>query len=498
MRALSFRLVVGLTVLILTAPFVASTPNANAQTTGDRYVSPTYGFTVSWPNGWFMAEETQDPGMDYLFVSDGADGGQFLGLPYMGDPELTLVELITMYGGLEGMSGFEPLRDDRGVSVRYADKQSAYAIYRSILDLDGFRVEAMVYFGVVDLVSESTVAVIIDGILRPLPEFSNVVEGFAIDGEALPVPVESTPAELNEIPATGSRIIPGTVSGRFETTDGEPAPVFVDGNWRFAVAAAVSAPGIPSLELEATVGRVWVVLVADLTNWSDREAEFSLRDPLIQSDAMPEPWDIAPASTRKVARKLDLRAQGNESVTIAPGQVMRIVLVYSIPEGGGAVTLTMHEAGIELDPYLASTLTADDLPPVPTLPVLESGTITRVAAELNGDIILTLGSEGHSYRLLGVEASSDFGCMDVNSFALTLVSQFVEIEVEPVAAEESAVYVWLRAADGTRTLLNQQLIAAGSARYAELLDDARFSAWFAYSEQIARENSVGVWGGCDS
>jgi hypothetical protein len=59
-------------------------------------------------------------------------------------------------------------------------------------------------------------------------------------------------------------------------------------------------------------------------------------------------------------------------------------------------------------------------------------------------------------------------------------------------------YVWLINADGTRTLLNQKLIADGLTQAAAVPDDARFGLWLLTSERAAEEGQIGLWAGCET
>jgi hypothetical protein len=58
-------------------------------------------------------------------------------------------------------------------------------------------------------------------------------------------------------------------------------------------------------------------------------------------------------------------------------------------------------------------------------------------------------------------------------------------------------YVWLVNDDGTRTSINQRLIAEGFATTGSLPADARFGAWLLESQSLAEDAEIGLWGGCD-
>ena len=68
----------------------------------------------------------------------------------------------------------------------------------------------------------------------------------------------------------------------------------------------------------------------------------------------------------------------------------------------------------------------------------------------------------------------------------------------PAVSTESTpvLYLWVVAGDGTRTLLNQQLLAEGMAQVDPLPSEARFSAWLTATEQTAQAAEVGLWAGC--
>jgi hypothetical protein len=105
-------------------------------------------------------------------------------------------------------------------------------------------------------------------------------------------------------------------------------------------------------------------------------------------------------------------------------------------------------------------------------------------------------------RLLGVNPPTDSSC-----FANAAEDTLDDLAGSTVLVEEDSAitggsvpsrYVWLINDDGIRTLLNQLLIAEGSAYASALPADARFGAWFLASAHIAEESGVGLWAGCSS
>jgi hypothetical protein len=79
------------------------------------------------------------------------------------------------------------------------------------------------------------------------------------------------------------------------------------------------------------------------------------------------------------------------------------------------------------------------------------------------------------------------------------IGQRVLVEEDTAVSGGGTVrYVWLVNPDGTRTLLNQKLVADGLAQAAAIPDDARFGLWLQLSERSAEESRLGLWAGCET
>ncbi len=283
-----------------------------------------------------------------------------------------------------------------------------------------------------------------------------------------------------------------------QPSGGEPAPVIVNDFWRISIAESVTGEAIPALGLEPKDGRTWVAIVADVTNWSEVDAEFSLRDPLIQTAQMTEPWDIAPSSTRQVARLLGYTAQGNSSALIAAGETTRIVLVYSIPAGGSDATLLLGDTGMGIEPFLQLTIDPALLPePVPP-PANQSGTVIGVTTDSFGQVSVEVEGVGPDLVLIGVNIPSIGACYAEAALedVIAVIGTNVEVEFDSAIGSDSAVYLWIAQSDGSLVQLNQQLLSQGSARYADAPSDSRFAAWLETSEVLASQQGVGLWSVC--
>src|SRR5687768_2224972 len=58
----------------------------------------------------------------------------------------------------------------------------------------------------------------------------------------------------------------------------EPAPDFVSSSWRISIATTAVSPTFPQLGLKKKSDKEWMIVIADVTNWSDQDAQLSARD----------------------------------------------------------------------------------------------------------------------------------------------------------------------------------------------------------------------------
>lgn len=486
MRTVASRLFVFAVIAMMAGSGALVVHHASADVDGTTYTSPTYGYTISWPAGWQVGAEYVDPGTDFLSITDGVTAGQFIGGPFNGGPpQETLSVLFAYFSSLEGVSNVVPLTDAEGVPISYADDARAYSAYSFTITspgIAGYTYDEVGYFGVETAAPGIQVAIILDTIIEkfePVPGgFNSVLTSISINGEPLP------PLETDLIAAA-------TGGG---ATAGEPAPVIADGPWRFAVAATTIGESIPSLSLKAKEGHDWIVVIADVTNWSSADGVFSLRDPLVQTAQMDEAGDIAPASTEKVAGVLGLETQDRESADIAAGGLSRVALVYSVPTGATAVQLHLGDAHLVLDPYVDPAFDPEALPAAPAPPTTVQGPIFVTMIKKG---IVTVGVEGvqDSYTLIGVEVP-DCVLREAGEYLTSTHRAFAFIEPDPAMPDAGEAYIWVENADGTRTLLNQQLLENGHATTSAIPDSARFADWLQSTEAAAQEAESGLWATC--
>src|SRR5262249_24424443 len=90
-----------------------------------------------------------------------------------------------------------------------------------------------------------------------------------------PTPESTAEANPTEQPTTA----PTAATVHPQAADaGEPGPVFVSGAWRISVVAGVRNPGLNAVGLKRKSGKDWIVVVADITNWTLKPETLNLRD----------------------------------------------------------------------------------------------------------------------------------------------------------------------------------------------------------------------------
>jgi hypothetical protein len=490
----SIRRLLTLTLIIMLA-LISALPSrpTSADVRGATYTSPTYGYTVTWPATWFFIEEAVDPGVDYLWISDGMSSAQFLGGPILGTPSVELAGMIMGFGSSPEASNFAPLLDDQGSMIRFSDDTQAYAIYSFTADLGGgSTMDAVIYLGIVSIGAGLSVGVIINSTrdaFDATSQFSSVLSAITLNGTPLPQPggIAATPDE--RVPTAPE--LPGA---------GSLAPEIASAQWRMALTAVSIGTAIPGMELEAKADQEWLAIVADVTNWSDFDGTFDLGEPRIQTAGLAEPEGIAPSSTRQVARLLGLTEQGNRSVDIAAGDTARAVLVYAIPASETGIQLLLGDAVIALDDHLDVAFDPTTLPSTPDPPRVIEGIITNVSVNSAGTLTLSIEGSSEEYALIGADLPSGSDCYASASLVLfvELIGSQVMIEFEPAVESTTQVYVWLVGTDGARTLLNHQLIATGAARLSMLPNESRFAGWLLSAETAAQAAGTGLWGECGS
>jgi hypothetical protein len=109
------------------------------------------------------------------------------------------------------------------------------------------------------------------------------------------------------------------------------APEFISGRWRIAVSFASKSNDVPNLELEGRSGRDWIVIIADVSNWSGDNATLAPADFGIRAAGEENAGGFARQTTEEAAARLSIEPRNTgDGVDIAEGDTERLVLVFRI------------------------------------------------------------------------------------------------------------------------------------------------------------------------
>jgi hypothetical protein len=461
---------------------------AAADIEGTTYTSPKYEFTIKWNDNWFVMGEESTPDYDSVSLTNGATGiSIYAGPEPSASPEASLGLSLSALHTEPTFTNITPLRDKSGEAVRFTDDERAFAVFTMTETYeDGTSEELAVYIearpiapGVYFTFYAFTPA---DRFAIERPKFEQVLNSFALPGE---IEATATPTPERE-----SALIAG-----------EPAPVYVSGTWRVAVAATALNTELDGVGLKEKARKEWLVVVLDVTNWSDQDAQLSAEDFKVHYEGREKPINIAPASTIKVGSRLDLAPSTKDfAVEIDAEGTTRVVVVYSLPAGSRTLELLHGDVAISLDDLITVDIQPDDLPALAGPPEVTPGEVLSAADGNTLNIRVEGETKSERVQLLGVDPLTESDCLADETEKL-----FAEIAGTTVLIEEDAAltagtpparYVWLTNDDGTRTLLNQHLIAEGLAHAASVPADARFGLWFETTENSATIDQIGLLTGC--
>jgi hypothetical protein len=467
-----------------------------ADVEGNTYTSTVCDYSLTWDDTWFVMEESFNDPYDYLLVTNGATYAHFYCGPDPippGSTEAALASQVVELNMDPTVSNIERLPD-----VRFVSDDRAYAAYSFTQKYEDGSTEKLVGYFEARPIDPGRVYLTIYAFM-PAEDF----EAERPQIEALLAGLNPTPGpgpEPTQTPKPGSAPT-RTPEGEVTLLEGEPAPVFVSGTWRVAVAAAALNIELGGVKLKAKSGKAWLVVVLDVTNWSDKDARLSAEDLEIRIKDRAKPIGIAPASTTKVAARLDLAPSTEDfTVAIAAGETTRIVVVYSLPAGSKEPALRLGEEAIPLDDVLRADLAPADLPKPAGPPATKEAKFFSAADGTTLNVQYEGETRSERVNLLGVEAPDETSCpveKEAQLFAeLAGTTVLIEADDALSGGARPAVYVWLLNDDGTRTLLNQHLIAEGLAGAVSIPADARFGLWLKATAADTEKDQIGLLTGC--
>jgi hypothetical protein len=275
-----------------------------------------------------------------------------------------------------------------------------------------------------------------------------------------------------------------------EAQTGPVEAAFVAGNFLIDVVAAKRSEGIAEVNLQPKTGKDWLVVVADVTNWSTKSATLDVKDFGIRLTGGAEPRGFATRSTETSAAKLGLEPKkSNAGVKIAAGKTTRVALVFQIDHDGANPALFSTGQALPLASLLAVATDLTVLPPTAEPPTLE---VAKVEDVPDG-ATLTLANDGGTVRLAVLDPPRPEECF--GGQATARLKKLAGDEVLLETAADGTAYVWVEQTDGTRRLLNYDLLATGFAAL-QPNPTGLFAAWLADGEETARTTLAGLWGAC--
>ena len=453
-----------------------------AQVSGNEYTSPQFGYTVSWDDSWFvMSEETQPGYWDLLMITNGittlAMYGESNVYPTF---ESGLATFIAGFNSDPAVSEFAPMRDDAGDVIRESSETGALAAFTyTYTHPDGTAFSAVAYMEVRGLDS------------------GRVLFGYSAN---MPLSMFETQRALPGVTLPGDQPAPDPID---EIVAGEAAPAFVSGTWRIAVARAAVSQTFPDLALDQKAGKEWAVLILDVTNWSDRDAELSARDFVFRPGPGLKSAKVARSTVSRLAELLGGDAPGEGyTYSIAAGESVHIALAFQVPAGGTDPVLALGDELLPLSEVLEPSFDMADLPVAAGPPDIRTGKVLSAPDSQSIHVQIEGRAAGIRIHLLGVDPLADGACVEDDAADLLdeLIGATVLVEEDAALTGGSvpARYLWLLQPDGTRTLLNQRLIADGLVNVYQLPADARFGMWMEFSAVVAEESGVGLWGSCEA
>jgi endonuclease YncB( thermonuclease family) len=447
---------------------------AAAEVVDNSFIGEQFPFSITWDNSWFIREVMSEAGYEGLILTDGLASCAIQGGT---DPSTTndaaLASIVVEIRSDPEVSAFAPRPDTPDVINHGSNQTRAFAVVDYTVATDDG--------STVDLTALIDTRLIVPG---QSTLFSICfVENVNFDSERPAIEALLANIQIGAAPVLMT------------------APVFVSGPWRFAVSQAAVGREFPDLGLKLKTDKEWLVVVVDVTNWSDQSQLLSAWDLRIGAGTGGKPIKVSRNKLAQVAEQLGTVAFYSDlTLTLEADQTIRVTLAYLVPAGSQDLGLVHGEQSLQIADLAEPGLDLDGLSVAATAPEVVRGEI--VSASDGQTIRVQLEGESSStrMRLLGVDPPVEGSCFanEAEKVLDDLVGETVLIEEDAAITGGSTPsnYVWLVDRDGTRTLLNQQLIADGAAYAAELPEDARFGAWFEASAEAADLADIGLWAGC--
>ena len=454
---------------------------ASAEISGSTYTSDRYRYTLTWDDTWFAVEEFDEQYYDGVTITNGLTYATVFGEDNVyASLEAGMASNISGLRSDPSISNYSPMRDAAGNSIRGGDDERQFAAVTYTYTYEDGSSEDLAAYVEVRVLEDLNVFIsllavtLVDSYGEELPSFQNLLDGLNADG---PTTEPSDPVA------------------------GEPGPVFVSGPWRIAVATSAVNADFADLGLKEKADKEWLLVVLDVTNWSDDDAELKASHFTVALAGEAKPVKIARSSLQGVAEALALAPFSEEqTLAVDADETVRVVLAFVLPAGSAEPHLAHRETAIPIEDTIELDLTPAGLPALALSPEISEGEIVSASDGRTMRIALDGESKADRIQLLGVEPADEGSCFEneAENVLDDLAGANVLVEEDAaVSGGDAAVrYVWLLNDDGTRTLLNQLLLATGAARADGIPGDARFGSWLETTALGAEEAGIGLWGDC--
>ena len=265
---------------------------------------------------------------------------------------------------------------------------------------------------------------------------------------------------------------------------------FVSGVWRIGVVTAERENEFSVFGLDPRPDKDWIVVIADVTNWSRDDERLDPRDFAIEISGPTAPRGFARRSSESAAEALGLQPESvDDGVSIDATETERLVLVFEVPIDAVDPALYIDGDALPLTNSIDNGPALDNLPDDLVIP---GETVRQTVESVESGNSLSVGGNGTLATLAFVDAPIGDEC-----FATESTARLRRLATERVLLEtdNGNAYIWTEESDGTRKLLNYEQIDGGFGAVPESVDGP-FATWLVRAEEEAQASGGGLWSRC--
>ncbi|MGE3798095.1 MAG: hypothetical protein AB7G88_09650, partial [Thermomicrobiales bacterium] len=242
-------------------------------------------------------------------------------------------------------------------------------------------------------------------------------------------------------------------------------------------------------------GMQWVIVLADVVNWTAARAEFDTATAqIVIGDG--ERFGPSPLHGQSAALALRLQRPAGALVSIDADALVRVPLVFQLPDTAENLFLEIGDQRLALEDLLDRNLEASKLPPEQLAPLVQEGTISGLEGESHIRLQLP-GGAMITTPLTGITLPQPAGCHGRETWTevMSLIGQRVLIEADAGILGNEHRWLWLDGPGG-RVLLNQRFVEQGLATVLAVPETSRFANWLNETEETAKATGAGLWQTC--